>query len=151
MSITELLDANAIVPLDRDALRQILLNLLDNAVKYGPSGQTITVGSEITADRARVWVEDQGPGIPHADRQRVWEPYVRLARAAESSTGGSGIGLSVVRELVSLHGGRTRVESGPGGRGARIVFELPLTQHTTDRPGGDHAAAEPSLQLKAAP
>ncbi len=151
MSIAESLEANAIVPLDPDALRQILLNLLDNAVKYGPSGQTITVGSELTAERARIWVEDQGPGIPHADRQRVWEPYVRLSRAAESSTGGSGIGLSVVRELVTLHGGRTRAEGGPGGRGARIVIELPLTQHSTDRPGGEHAAVDSSLQLKAVP
>ena len=57
----------------------------------------------------------------------MWEPYVRLNRDAESATGGSGIGLSVVRELVTLHGGRTRVESAPGG-GARVVIELPLTQ-----------------------
>ena len=121
MTVNDDLSANAIVILDRDALRQILLNLLDNATKYGPPGQTITVGSEIASDRARIWVEDQGPGIPHEDRRRVWEPYVRLNREAESATGGSGIGLSVVRELVELHGGRTRVEGAPGG-GARIVI-----------------------------
>ena len=102
MTIRATLGTNAMVLVDRDALRQILLNLLDNAVKYGPAGQTITVGSEIVGDRARIWVEDEGPGIPHDDRVRVWEPYVRLNRDAESATGGSGIGLSVVRELVPL-------------------------------------------------
>jgi signal transduction histidine kinase len=151
MSVAQALDASAIVSLDRDALRQILLNLLDNAVKYGPAGQTITVGSEIAGDRARIWVEDQGPGIPHEDRQRVWEPYVRLNRETEASTGGSGIGLSVVRELVTLHGGRTRVESVPGNKGARIVIELPLTQpESRDHPPGD-PPPDSNVQLKAVP
>jgi len=157
MTIATALRANAIVPLDRDALRQMLLNLLDNAAKYGPPGQTITVGSELAGDRARIWVEDQGPGIPHDDRQRVWEPYVRLGREVESATGGSGIGLSVVRELATLHGGRTRSESAPGG-GARLVIELPLTQaHGNDGepsaspPGESGGISEPTVQLKAVP
>ena len=126
-----------IVSADRDALRQVLLNLLDNAVKYGPPGQTITVGTEAAGDRVRIFVEDQGPGIPHEDRQRVWEPYVRLGRAAEEATGGSGIGLAVVRELVSLHNGRTRVEGAPGG-GARMVVELP---HASS--GNGHVSSVP--------
>jgi signal transduction histidine kinase len=130
MTLRAMLGINAPMSVDRNALRQILLNLLDNAAKYGPSGQTVTVGSQVVGDRARIWVEDEGPGIPRDDRVRVWEPYVRLNRDAESSTGGSGIGLSVVRELVLLHGGRTRVESAPGG-GARIVIELPLVQQTS--------------------
>jgi signal transduction histidine kinase len=120
------------VAADRDALRQILLNLLDNAVKYGPVGQTITVGSSAAppgeGPRVRIWVEDQGPGIPAADRDRVWEPYVRLGRDVESATGGSGIGLSVVRELVTLHGGTAWIESAGarGGPGARVTIELPI-------------------------
>ena len=148
MSLDARLDAGAVVHLDRDALRQILLNLLDNAVKYGPAGQTIVVGSEVSADRARVWVEDQGPGIPHDERVRVWEPYVRLKRDVESATGGSGIGLSVVRELVAMHGGRARAESGPGG-GARVVIEFPLSRGEVG-----HAPAESldaNVQLKAVP
>jgi len=148
MSLDARLDAGAVVHLDRDALRQILLNLLDNAVKYGPAGQTIVVGSEVSAERARVWVEDQGPGIPHDERVRVWEPYVRLKRDVESSTGGSGIGLSVVRELVAMHGGRARAESGPGG-GARVVIEFPLSRGEVG-----HAPAESldaNVQLKAVP
>jgi signal transduction histidine kinase len=148
MTLATALDANAVVTFDRDALRQILLNLLDNAAKYGPPGQTITVGSEIAGDVARIWVEDEGPGIPHEDRRRVWDPYVRLNRATESATGGSGIGLSVVRELVALHGGRTRAEGSPGG-GARVLVELPLTQ--PEQPNGPTDSAESNLQLKVVP
>jgi len=148
MTLATALDAHAVVMLDRDALRQILLNLLDNAAKYGPQGQTIIVGSEIAGDVARIWVEDQGPGIPHEDRRRVWDPYVRLNRSAESATGGSGIGLSVVRELVALHGGRTRAEGSPGG-GARVLVELPLNQ--SKQPTGPTEPADSNLQLKVLP
>ncbi|MGE5099984.1 MAG: sensor histidine kinase [Deltaproteobacteria bacterium] len=148
MTLESALNANAVVSFDRDALRQILLNLLDNAVKYGPAGQTITVTSEAVGDRARISVEDQGPGIPHTDRLRVWEPYVRLNRDVESATGGSGIGLSVVRELVTLHGGRTRAEGAPSG-GARVVIELPLTQPDSHEPSSESLG--PNVQLKAVP
>ncbi len=147
-TIVSALTARAVVPFDRDALRQMLLNLLDNAVKYGPPGQTIVVGSELVNDRARIWVEDEGPGIPRDDRHRVWEPYVRLNREAEASSGGSGIGLSVVRELAALHGGRVRAESAPGG-GARVVIELPLASPEQTHPAPD--AVEPTVQLKAVP
>jgi signal transduction histidine kinase len=76
----------------------------------------------------RVEVDDQGPGIPAGERTRVWQPFRRMERDADSATGGSGIGLSVVRELAMLHGGRTWVEDAPGG-GARIVVELPGAGH----------------------
>ena len=117
-----------VAPADRAELRQLLLNLLDNAVKYGPRGQTLTVGlarvSEAGSERARIWVEDEGPGIPEADRARVWEPFVRLSRDVESETAGSGIGLAVVHQIVMRHGGSARVESAPSG-GACVVVELP--------------------------
>ncbi|HKG96000.1 MAG TPA: HAMP domain-containing sensor histidine kinase, partial [Gemmatimonadaceae bacterium] len=103
---------------DPEALRQVLLNLLDNAVKYGPVGQTVTVsaGAAGAGDgRVRVWVEDEGPGIAPKDRERVWEAFVRLDRDANTAIAGSGIGLSVVRELVTLHGGRAWVEGGTAG------------------------------------
>lgn len=129
MSVRLSAEAGLTVTADRDALRQILLNLLDNAAKYGPPGQTISVGSAAapatSGGRVRFWVEDQGPGIPASDRDRVWEPYVRLNRSAESATGGSGIGLSVVRELVALHGGAAWIESAGANGGARVVVELP--------------------------
>jgi signal transduction histidine kinase len=110
---------------DEGALRQMLLNLLDNAVKYGPEGQVVTVGMDPPqGDRVRIWVQDQGPGVPAADRERIWEQFWRLERDRGSAVAGTGIGLSVVRELAALHRGRAWVETAPGG-GARFVIELP--------------------------
>jgi signal transduction histidine kinase len=108
---------------DRSALRQMVLNLLDNAVKYGPSVQTVTVGTSSDGARVRVWVDDEGQGIPARERERVWDSFYRLDRDASSSVAGSGIGLYVVRELARLHGGDAWVEDAPGG-GARFVIEL---------------------------
>ena len=109
----------SIVPFDEDAMRQVLLNLLDNAVKYGPQGQRV-----IVAARGReLSVDDEGPGIPAPERERIFDRYRRLERERERAIAGMGIGLSVVRELVALHGGRVRVEEGSRG-GARFVVTL---------------------------
>lgn len=114
-----------VASVDESALRQMLLNFLDNAVKYGPEGQTVTVGLDpVRNDRTRLWVQDQGPGIPPGDRERIWERFWRLERDRGSAVAGTGIGLSVVRELATLHRGRVWVENAPGG-GARFVLELP--------------------------
>jgi signal transduction histidine kinase len=121
------LDEDVIVRVDRNALRQMLLNLLDNAIKYGPPGQTVIVGVSGTADRARVWVEDEGPGIDPALRDRIFDPFYRLDRDANSAIGGSGIGLAVVRVLAEMHGGRAYAET--GARGARFVVELERMPH----------------------
>jgi len=148
LTLQQELDLGVSVHADRDALRQIFLNLLDNAAKYGPAGQTITVTMQVVKPgTVRVAVEDQGPGIPEADRDRVWEPYVRLNRKIDSSTGGSGIGLSVVRELIQMHGGRTWMEPGPGGVGTRVVVELPLLRDSRPKPTSateNHASGHPA-------
>ncbi len=137
---TELADG-VVASVDAEASRQVLLNLLDNAVKYGPPGQTVTVGLAAGDGRARIWVDDEGPGIPAADRERIWERFWRLERDRGSAVAGTGIGLSVVRELVALHGGRAWVEDAPprtggsgGHRGARFVIELPLAPATAPAP-----------------
>ena len=111
-------------PADDGSVRQVLLNLLDNAVKYGPRGQTISLGLALAGRRARLWVEDEGPGIPAADRARVWRPFVRLERDVDRQAAGSGIGLSLVREIVTRHRGTAAIESTPAG-GTRVVVELP--------------------------
>ena len=112
------------VALQADALRHIALNLLDNAVKYGPRGQTVRVRLRRDGRDVRIEIADEGPGIPDAERERVWEPYQRGETAGHIA--GSGIGLSVVRDLVALHGGRAWVEPTPvGERGARVVVTLP--------------------------
>lgn len=121
-------DEGVLVRADPDALRQVLLNLLDNAVKYGPAGQTVRVRAEMRGVSLRISVDDRGPGVPWEERRAVWEPYRRLARDAEGATGGSGIGLAVVKDLVELHGGRVGLGEVPGG-GARVWVELPYAMH----------------------
>ena len=112
------------VAADRDALVQILRNLLENAVKYGPEGQTVRVSVEAVDGVARLAVEDQGPGVPVAERERIWQPYHRLTRDRKAAGVGTGLGLSVVAELASLLKGRAWVEDATGG-GARFVVEVP--------------------------
>jgi signal transduction histidine kinase len=109
---------------DRAALRQILLNLLDNAVKYGPVGQTIGVRVTREGSRVQLSVEDEGPGIPEHERERVWSPFYRAERDLGTEVTGSGIGLSVVNELVLVQNGRRWIERTPGG-GARVVVDFP--------------------------
>ena len=132
---------------DRDALRQVLLNLLDNAVKYGPTGQTITAGTRVAPDgRVQVWVDDQGTGIPARDKARVWEPFRRLDHAVEAGISGNGIGLAVVRELVTAQGGTVSVHDAANG-GASFVVTLQAVSATA-RPG-KAAAGEPSAYTRA--
>ena len=116
-----------IVPADPGAVRQMLLNLLDNAVKYGPAGQEIRIGASRENGAARLWVDDGGPGIPRADRERVWVRFWRLERDRDSAVAGSGIGLAVVRELATLHHGRAFIDdtAPAAGAGTRVVIELP--------------------------
>ena len=117
------LPERAVARVDEGAFRQVLLNLLDNAVKYGPAGQEIRVEVANGAGKVRISVEDGGPGIPPRERDRIWRRFYRLARDRESAIAGTGIGLAVVRELTLLQGGRAFVEEGNGG-GARFVVEL---------------------------
>ena len=135
------LQENVAAPVDRGALRQVLLNLLDNAVKYGPLQQRITVGLALYDDDARIWVDDEGPGVPADERDRVFSRFFRLARDVDSPVGGSGIGLAIVRELVALHGGRVWIDDAPGGRGARVVAEFPGAYVRPDAATGGWAVA----------
>ena len=129
---------------DATAVRQIVINFIENALKFGPDGQTVTVSLDL--ERApvpggeggllRLSVDDEGPGVPLADRDRIWQPFVRLAEGGNAPAG-TGLGLSVVRQLVEELGGRWSVVNVPG-RGARFRVELPLAA-APDRQG-----AEPS-------
>jgi signal transduction histidine kinase len=116
------------IPGDRDAISRVLRNLVENAVKYGPRDQTIrlTIARSDAPGAARVTVDDAGPGIPREERTRIWQPYYRLDRDRNAPAGGSGLGLSVVADLMRLLGGRAWVEDVPGGGGgARFTAEFP--------------------------
>ena len=114
-----------IVPGDRSRLEQVLVNLVQNAIKYSPRGGRVEVAVERHQGEARVSVADRGIGIPADERERVFERFFRAKNAATRNFGGLGIGLFVSNEIVSRHGGRFEVESVPG-QGSTFRFSLPL-------------------------
>ena len=117
---------------DATAVRQIVINFIENALKFGPEGQTVTVTLDVMrspmpdgADGVLcLSVDDEGPGVSRADRDRIWQPFVRLAEGGNAPAG-TGLGLSVVRQLVAELGGRSSVSDAPR-HGARFSVELPL-------------------------
>ena len=114
---------------DAEAWKQVLTNMLDNAVKYGPPGQTVHVRLLASGGLMRLEVEDEGPGVPADEREWVWQRFHRLDRDRGTVRSGSGLGLAIVREIIAGHGGRCWVEDAPGG-GARFVVEAPRNAST---------------------
>jgi signal transduction histidine kinase len=125
--VVTVVEVEAEVLADVDALGRVLLNLLENAVKYGTAGQTVRVGLTTVHDYAVITVDDDGPGVEPSERHSIWEPFSRGVNAVRGAAAGSGIGLSVVREIITGHGGFARVLDAPGG-GARFELRLPLTE-----------------------
>jgi len=110
---------------DQATLRQLVLNLLDNAVKFGPPGQHVRLSVQRHNGSARLTVSDQGPGVPERERERIWEPYYRGTDEAARAVGGSGIGLALVREIAGSFGGTATVGASPGG-GAEFSVTIPV-------------------------
>ena len=110
--------------MDADAMRRVVLNLLDNAIRYGPPGQRVVVGVERDGSWARIVVEDDGPGVPVEHQEEIWRPFVRLNGHGADTATGCGIGLAIVSDIVALHDGRRGVHARPGG-GAAFFIELP--------------------------
>jgi two-component system phosphate regulon sensor histidine kinase PhoR len=110
---------------DAGRLEQVFFNLVDNAIKYGkPEGQ-VTVGARIVdGEQIEAFVRDDGPGIPPAAIERVFERFYRVDKARSREQGGTGLGLSIVKHIVQSHGGRVWVESSLG-QGATFFFTLP--------------------------
>ena len=126
-------DSTIQAKVDPEALQQVLINLMDNAVKYGPEGQTVFIGLRKEERNAIISVEDEGTGVRASDRDKVWKRFWRSEADIDTAITGTGIGLALVREIAELHGGTTRVES--GAVGARFVFTLPLTVRIEGEPG----------------
>jgi signal transduction histidine kinase len=110
--------------MDGRAIEQALLNLIDNAIKHSPEGQTVTVGVERTDGHVGFWVEDHGDGIPPGEHEKIFERFYRLGSELRRETQGVGIGLSIVKHIVEGHGGRMSVRSVVG-QGSRFTIELP--------------------------
>lgn len=109
---------------DADQVEQVLLNLLDNALRHTPAGKGVTIRAEADGDRVQIRVEDQGSGIPPQERHLVWERFYRGDPAHSRKKGGTGLGLAIVRGIVTAHGGQVWVEEAPGG-GCSFRFTLP--------------------------
>ncbi len=116
--------ARAVALADEDKLRQVLVNLLDNAIKYSPDGGDVTLELAGGDGRVRLTVRDRGLGIPPGEQERIFEKFYRLDPALTRGVGGSGLGLFISRELVSRMGGSLSVRS-QRGEGAVFVVELP--------------------------
>jgi len=112
---------------DDGLLRQLVTNLLDNAVQYTPPGGSVTVAVSSDAASATLTVSDTGPGIPPGDRERVFERFVRLD-PARSATSGAGLGLPIARWIAEQHDGTLTVEQHAGG-GSLFVVRLPMKPH----------------------
>jgi PAS domain S-box-containing protein len=111
---------------DEDKLRQVLVNLIENAVKYSPDGGTVTIGLSAENGRARIEVRDLGLGIPESDHERVFEKFTRLDPGLSRGVGGTGLGLYIARELVERMGGAIVVASALG-TGSTFAVELPTS------------------------
>ena len=109
---------------DGDRLQQVLVNLLDNAVKYSHTGGRVVLRVEDGEPTVRLSVADEGVGIPAAEQQRVFEKFYRLDNQLTRAGGGTGLGLYITRELVRRMGGTIAVRSEPGA-GSTFTVELP--------------------------
>ena len=110
--------------IDRGQIRQVLTNLLDNALKFTPEAGTVRVWGAASGNRVTVYVADNGPGIPAEDQPRVFERFYRADKARSREVGGTGLGLSIVKHIVEAHGGQVGVESVEG-KGSTFRFTLP--------------------------
>jgi signal transduction histidine kinase/DNA-binding response OmpR family regulator len=116
---------------DGTRLKQILMNLIGNAVKFTPDGGTIELAAKKIDDHVRLEVRDSGPGIPPDEQKRIFEAFYRLTQNAKAAEG-SGLGLAITQRLVELHGGKLGLESEPG-RGSCFFFTLPLVPSVEPR------------------
>lgn len=105
---------------DRDALRTLVRNLVDNSVRYTPAGGRVQVRTAKTAQGAVLEVSDSGPGIGAADRERVFDRFYRRVGAPE---GGSGLGLAIVKAIADRHGARVSLADAPGG-GLKVAIDF---------------------------
>ena len=111
-----------LVRVDPVRVEQAILALVDNAIRYSPEGQRITLGSSSPDGESRIEVEDKGPGIPETELPHVFERFYRLDGVGEP---GNGLGLSIAQTIAEAHGGRIEAESQPG-EGTRMTLILPL-------------------------
>jgi PAS domain S-box-containing protein len=127
------------VAADLDKVRQVLVNLVENAIKYSPDGGKVEVGVDAGDDTVRFYVRDEGLGIAPEERERVFEKFYRVDPQMMRGVGGTGLGLYICKELVSRMGGTIWVDANEG-KGSTFQFELPAAVQLTD--AGERAAVQ---------
>ena len=132
------------VEVDRAAIEQALINLIDNAIKFSPAGGEVAIALATTQDGWQLSVADNGAGIPRAERQRVFERFTRLGNELRRETQGTGIGLSIVRHIVEAHGASIQIDDNTP-RGTTFVIRSSSGRKKTE------AAAEPTVQPELSP
>ena len=121
---------------DKRALKQVLINLLTNAVKFTTEGGTVTLRTMGSPDTLRINIEDTGIGIPEKDIEKLGRPFEQVENQMTKSRSGSGLGLAISRSLVELHGGVFSIESTPD-VGTTVSFTLPVNGLMGSAPQGD--------------
>jgi PAS domain S-box-containing protein len=139
-------EPNLHVHADAMRFKQVLTNLVGNAIKFAPEGGRIELVARQVDDQVRIEVRDNGPGIPPEQQQRIFEAFVRLAQTG-NATEGTGLGLAITARLVELHGSKLAIESRPG-EGACFYFSLPLVAITPEQPT---QTSVPVLRARKAP
>ncbi len=119
---------------DRARIEEVLMNLLDNAVKYSPRGEPVRVAASVGDDEVTISVTDAGQGIPLREQERIFERFLRLENTASRRTQGAGLGLYICRAIVAAHGGRIWVRSELG-RGSTFCFSLPVKETLQEHAG----------------
>ncbi len=117
--------SHAIIEADPERLTQAWLNLITNAVQHTDVGGVIAIGSSVVDDEARLWVRDDGPGVPVDEQDRIFERFGRGRDTLEGRREGTGLGLAIVGAIARAHGGRVRIDSRPG-QGARFTIVVPV-------------------------
>ena len=128
--VTEPSNEMLLVMMDAGLIVQVLINLINNAVKYTPEGAVITIGTSREEDKALVWVEDDGQGVPPGDEDRVFDMFYTGVKRSADSRRGIGLGLALCRSIVQAHGGEIRMKN-IRPHGARFYFTLPLAEVKT--------------------
>src|SRR5712692_7720882 len=131
-ALLQRVEENLRVHADAMRFKQVLTNLVGNAIKFTPDGGRIELVARQVGDQVRIEVRDNGPGIPPEQQQRIFEAFVRLTQTG-NGTEGTGLGLAITSRLVELHGSKLGIESQPG-HGACFYFSLPFIAITPDQP-----------------
>jgi signal transduction histidine kinase len=116
--------SNELVLIDEERIKQVITNLLNNALRYSPGGSRVDIDLEENDGMFRISVSDKGPGIPPSDVELIFNRFYRVDSSRNKESGGRGLGLSIAKEFVEAHGGNIWVETISGG-GSKFIFEIP--------------------------